>query len=66
MYAQRGWRDESTGLFHYEYLSARGLFVIDGLTLIEGFNLCDELEAAGDDWEPVLQRWAQGYRNAIP
>jgi hypothetical protein len=36
------------------------------MTDIEVLNLCDELDAAGDNWEPILRRWAQGYRDTHP
>jgi hypothetical protein len=54
------------GLFGYEYhIDSDTCYRVIGLSYIEGFNFCDELEA-GDDWMPVMQRWALGYRNDAP
>jgi len=55
------------GLFAYEYhADPDTCYRVSGLSYIEGFNFCDELEAAGDDWLPTVQRWALGYRNDKP
>jgi hypothetical protein len=65
-YVHRAYRDPSTKLFTYEYLSESGLYRIQDMNDIELLNLCDELDAAGDNWEPVLHRWALGYRDSQP
>lgn len=62
------WGPTADGLFAYElHVDADTCYRVGGLSDIEMFNFCDELEAAGDDWVPVVQqRWALGYRNATP
>jgi hypothetical protein len=63
-FGYRSWRDEA-GLT-IELLTEGGLYSVGGLSYVEAFNYCDDIEAAGDDWEPVAARWANGYRNAQP
>lgn len=45
--------DDGTHTYHYVSLSG-GYVRIEHLTIIEVFNLVNELGDAGDDWEPVL------------
>ena len=55
------------GLFAYEcHADPDTCYRVSGLSDIERFNFADELEAAGDDWLLVVQRWALGYRNDTP
>ena len=65
LYGRRSWRDDD-GLLTIEFLTEDGLYSVGGLSDIEAFNYADEIEAAGDDWEPIAAKWAGGYRNAQP
>jgi hypothetical protein len=55
--------DDRTHTYHYFSLTA-GYIRIDNLTIIEVFNLVNELDAAEADWESMLVKWAEGYRDA--
>jgi hypothetical protein len=54
---------DGTHTYHYFSLNA-GYIRLDRLTIIEAFNLTKELDDVGDDWGPVLVKWADGYRDA--
>jgi hypothetical protein len=54
--------DDGTHSILYVSLNA-GIVLIDSVTIVEFFNLANELGGA-EDTESVLIRWSEGYRDS--